>query len=138
MSNIRLTKGTLSITPGRIFTIILWVLQIVLAIQFILSGFLKLGGSPAMVSMFTEIGAGQWLRYLVGVIEVAGAIGLLIPRLSGLAALALLCLLIGATVTNLFILGTSPWIPLIFLLLCALIAWGRWSQTSALLSSLKH
>lgn len=138
MSNIRLTKGTLSITPGRIFTIILWVLQIVLAIQFILSGFLKLGGSPAMVSMFTEIGAGQWLRYLVGVIEVAGAIGLLIPRLSGLAALALLCLLVGATATNIFILGSSPVLPLVFLLICALIAWARWSQIKAFLSHLKR
>lgn len=138
MSNARLTKGTLAVTPGRLFTITLWVLQIVLAIQFVLTGILKLSGSPAMVSMFTEIGAGQWLRYLIGMIEVASAIGLLIPRLSGLAALGLLFLMIGATATNIFILGSSPVLPLVFLLVCAVIAWGRWSQIRALVSQLKR
>ena len=138
MSNIRATKGTLAATRGRVFSITLWGLQIVLALQFVLSGFLKLGGSQDMVSMFTTIGVGQWLRYLIGTIEIAGAIGLLIPRLSGLAALGLVGLMIGATATNLFIINSSPWFPLGLLLVCALIAWGRWLQTRALFSLLKR
>ena len=32
------------------------------------------------------IGAGQWLRYLVGALEVAGGVGLLILALAGLAS----------------------------------------------------
>ena len=33
-----------------------------------------------MTRTFNQIGAGQWFRYLVGALELAGAIGLLIPR----------------------------------------------------------
>jgi hypothetical protein len=46
----------------------------------------KLAGAHSAVAMFGQIGAGQWLRYLVGTAELAGATGLLIPRLAGLAA----------------------------------------------------
>ena len=44
----------------------LWVLQALLAFQFAGGGLLKLTGSPEMVDLFATIGAGQWLRYLVG------------------------------------------------------------------------
>jgi putative oxidoreductase len=40
-----------------------------------------------MVEMFANIGIGQWFRYVVGALEVAGAAGVLVPRVSGLAAL---------------------------------------------------
>jgi uncharacterized membrane protein YphA (DoxX/SURF4 family) len=49
----------------------------------------KLVGQHTAMAMFSQIGAGQWLRYLVGTAELAGAIGLLIPRLAGLAAAGL-------------------------------------------------
>jgi len=60
---------------------------------------------------FAAEGAGQWLRYLVGSLEVAGAVGLMVPRLSGLAALWVAGLMVGATTSNLFVLGESPWLP---------------------------
>jgi hypothetical protein len=41
---------------------------------------MKLGGVDSMVPLFADSGAGQWLGYVVGVPEVAGAVGLLIPR----------------------------------------------------------
>ena len=44
---------------------------------------MKLSGSPVMVDLFAESGAGQWLRYVVGVFELADAIGLLVPRWCG-------------------------------------------------------
>ena len=37
-----------------------------------------------MVEMFATIGIGQWFRYVVGVLELAGAARVLLPRLSGL------------------------------------------------------
>ena len=43
-----------------------------------------------MVEMFTTIGIGQWFRYVVGALEIFGAIGVLVPRTSGLAAASLL------------------------------------------------
>ena len=67
-----------------------------------------------------------------GALEVAGAVGLLVPRLSGLAALGLAALMVGATVTNLFIIGERPWLPVGLLLVSAVIAWGRRSRTRIL------
>src|SRR5918994_6092813 len=103
----------------------LWVLQALLAIMFAMAGFAKVGGDAAMVEMFATIGIGQWFRYVVGALEIAGAVGMLVPRLSGLAALGLACLMAGATLTNLFILGASPLLPLVLLLASVLVARGR-------------
>jgi len=52
-------------------------------------GVLETIGNPQLVGLFEAIGLGQWLRYLTGTLEVAGAILLLIPRMSGLGALML-------------------------------------------------
>lgn len=119
-------------TWARLLGIALWALQILLALQFLYVGFLKLSGSPAMVTVFATIGAGQWFRYVVGALEIAGAIGLLIPRLSGLAALCLVGLMVGATATQVFIIGNDQWVPISVLLLSALVAWGRWPQLQKL------
>lgn len=43
-------------------------------------GFAKLFGSPVMSPLFDQNGMGLWLRYIVGVVEVALAILLLNPR----------------------------------------------------------
>jgi putative oxidoreductase len=118
--------------------IALWVLQVLLALQFAMAGLAKVGGDPAMVEMFTTIGIGQWFRYMVGALELFGAIGVLVPRTSGLAVLGLVCLMTGATLTNLFILGASPWLTIGLLLVSALVAWGRWPQTKSLVSGFKQ
>jgi uncharacterized membrane protein YphA (DoxX/SURF4 family) len=102
-----------------------WAVQAVLALQFAAGGMLKISGNPEMVDMFATIGAGQWFRYAVGVLEIAGAIGLLIPRLCGLAALGLAALMTGAVITNIAFLDTSPALPAAFLVVAALIAWIR-------------
>jgi uncharacterized membrane protein len=123
-------------TRGRVAGVALYVLQAVLAFQFAGGGFLKLSGAPAMVDLFAEIGAGQWLRYAVGALEVAGAVGLLVPLLSGLAALGLAALMAGAAITNLFVIEESPWMPVAFLAAAAVIAWGRRSRTVSLVGRL--
>jgi putative oxidoreductase len=117
---------------GRAVNVALWVLQVLLAFQFVMAGLAKVGGDPAMVEMFATIGVGQWFRYVVGALEIAGAVGVLVPRLSGLAALGLICLMVGATLTNLFILGANPLLPIVLLLVSAVVAWGRWPQMKAL------
>ena len=122
----------------RVLNLILWLFQALLAFQFAAGGWLKLSGDPAMVEMFAAIGAGQGLRYVVGGLEVVGAVGLLIPRLSGLAALGLVGLMVGASATNVLVLGTAPWLPLGFLAVSALIAWVRGPRTTALLGRTKR
>ncbi|WP_433214452.1 DoxX family protein [Microtetraspora malaysiensis] len=107
---------------SRIRTALSWVVQLALALQFASGGALKLFGAAQMTAMFAEIGAGQWLRIVVGALELAGAAGLLLPRLARAAAAGLVALMIGATVTNVMVLGTSPALPLFFLSLAAAVA----------------
>jgi uncharacterized membrane protein len=111
----------------RSVAVALWAAQAVLALQLASGGVLKLIGNAAMVDLFTDIGAGQWFRYAIGLVELAGAVGLLIPRLCGLAALGVTALLVGATVTNVAI-GVAPWLPLVLLLVAATIAYVRRSE----------
>lgn len=79
-----------------------------------------------------EVGAGQWLRYVVGGLEVAGALGVLVPRLSGLAALGIAALMAGAAVTSVFVLGVSPVVPLALMVVAGLVAWFRRASVQAL------
>ena len=84
----------------------LWVLQVLLAAAFLMAGFAKLSGQPAMVETFDKLGAGQWVRYVTGGIEVVSAILLLVPRLTPVGAALLVCTMIGAVLTHL--LTRSP------------------------------
>jgi putative oxidoreductase len=139
MSDTGITSGTPAArATSRQHTVsifALWVLQVVLAIMFAMAGFAKVGGDQAMVQMFATIGIGQWFRYLVGALEIAGAVGVLISRLSGLAALGLLCLMAGAILTNVLVLGTSPLLPIVLMVVSALVAWGRWPRTRTLFTN---
>ncbi len=111
--------------PGRAGRIALVALRAALAAVFAGAGLAKLGGSPEMVRLFADIGAGQGLRTLVGALEVAGAAGLLVPRLAGPAALGLAALMVGATVTNVVVLGVSPVLTLVLLAAAGGVAWSR-------------
>lgn len=134
MSDTGTTRGRRAVQAGtgRVLKVALWALQVLLAVVFAMAGFAKVFGDPTMVEMFATIGVGQWFRYAVGALEVAGAVGVLIPRLSGLAALGLVCLMAGATLTNVFVLGTNPLLPVALLVVSSLVAWGRLSRTGAL------
>jgi len=71
----------------------------------------------------------RWFRYLTGALEVAGAILLLIPRTSGLGALMLVGVMIGAVVTHLSVIGGNPLMAIILLGVTSLVAWERRQQT---------
>ena len=104
---------------------VLTVLRVLLAIQFAGGGLMKLGGAESMVTLFADIGAGQWFRYVVGVLEIAGAVGLLIPLVAGMAAVGLAALMTGALVTRAAVLGEAPAIEVVFLIATAGIAYDR-------------
>jgi putative oxidoreductase len=112
----------------------LWVLQILMGVFFVVaSAAPKFWGDPYAVQIFTEIGAGQWFRYLVGAIELAGGIGLMVPRLAGPAAVGLMGLMIGAGYTQAVVLDEPAMVtsPIIFFVLAAVIAWGRRESIAA-------
>ena len=78
-----------------------------------------------MVEVFNKVGLGQWFRYLTGVLEVAGAIGLLISRSAFYAAILLALVMVGAIIAHLTVLGTSPAAPIVLLALSGTIAYLR-------------
>lgn len=119
-------------STGKVINVVMWVLQIGTAGMFVMVGFLKLSGNPQLVGLFEAIGLGQWFRYLTGSLEVAGAIMLLIPRLSGLGALMLAGVMIGAVITHLFIVGGSALMAIILLVVTGVVAWGRRQRTVSL------
>jgi uncharacterized membrane protein YphA (DoxX/SURF4 family) len=122
--------------PGR-SNALLWAAQILLAVAFAFAAVPKLAGAHSAVAMFGQIGAGQWLRYLVGSAELAGATGLLIPRLAGLAAAGLAADMAGATIINAAVLHSTAVVMTVPL--CAvftLIARSRWDQTRTLTAAI--
>ena len=124
-------------STGKIINVGLWILQIGAAGMFLMVGFFKLSGDPRMVGLFDAIGLGQWFRYVTGSLEVLGAVLLLIPRLSGLGALLLVGVMLGAVATHLFVVGGSPMMAIILLIVTGVVAWGRRKRTMNILAGLR-
>ena len=110
---------------SRAALVAIWSLQIALAGMFLLAGGSKLVGAPPMVALFDTIGIGQWFRYVTGLIEVGSALALLVPSVAVFGAVALVPTMIGAIVTELFIVGDSPVPPAILLVGVAVVVWAR-------------
>jgi putative oxidoreductase len=134
MTTIRTANDVLA-TPGKALNIVLWTLQVLVALAFVAAGSGKLLGSADMVALFDAIGIGQWFRYVTGLLEVLGALLLLVPGKSVFGALLLVCVTAGAVVAHITVLHTPPTAPLVLFALTALIAWGRRSQLTGLLGS---
>ncbi|HEY2150261.1 MAG TPA: DoxX family protein [Vicinamibacterales bacterium] len=117
-----------SVRRGRSAVIALWVVQIALAGMFLLAGGSKLLGAPAMVTLFTTIGIGQWFRYVTGLIEVGAALALLVPSIAVFGALALVPTMIGAVAAELFIVGDSAVPPAVLLFGAVGVVWARRHQ----------
>ena len=112
----------------------LWIVQGLLALIFLWAGGVKLVLPVAEMTKQMPIPLpGLFLRF-IGVAEVLGAIGLILPGLlrirpglTPLAASGLVTIMIGATVLTLA--GgdvASALIPLVVGLLSAFVAYGRW------------
>jgi putative oxidoreductase len=146
MTTISTTSTTIStsaasVTPAgtrRRRDIALRVVQILLAAFFVFVAVPKLTSQPVAVEAFAKIGVGQWLRYFVAGCEIAGALGLVIPRLTGVASIGLVALMIGATITNVFVAPATAPLTAVLGLLFAFIAWQRRTETKALLHTLKR
>ena len=117
--------------------IILWIIQILLALLFLFAGGTKLVlSAETMASMASpnQIVLPMWFVRFIGVVEVLGALGLVLPGLlrrhqylTPLAALGLTIIMIGAVVVTTMGDGFAMAItPLVVGLLCAFVAYGRW------------
>jgi putative oxidoreductase len=116
--------------PGRAVNLALWVVQVLLAVVFLGASYPKVTFDPVTLEGFAAMGFNAAGTVIIGCLEIAGAIGLLVPRLSGAAALGLVALMIGATTaTVLTVGGSAALLPVVLLVLAALVAWGRWYRT---------
>jgi putative oxidoreductase len=114
-----------------------WVVQGVIAAAFLAAGSAKLAGVPFMVGLFAQIGLGQWFRVLTGVVEVTGAVALLIPGLAPIGALWLGGTMVGAVATHLFVLHSSPVPAVVLGLLNVVVLYLRRDELVALLNRVK-
>lgn len=118
------------VRPSRKANILLWILQVPMAVSFLFASVTKFTALPLAVESFDTIGFGPWFMYFIATVELAGAVGLLIPRLTGLAALGLSLLLAGAIVTQfIFFTPASALTPAAYLVPVAVIAWFRRPRT---------
>jgi putative oxidoreductase len=115
-------------TPGKGLNIALWVVQGLLACAFVGAASGKLLSQPEMVGLFETIGVGQWFRYVTGVVELAGAALILIPKTRVIGAGLLAGTMLGAIATHLFVLHNAPTAPIVLLALVSFVLWGRRSE----------
>src|SRR5712672_772994 len=99
--------------------------ELLLAGVFFLVGGAKLVGRRDMIELFRSIGFGQWLRYVTGAFEVAGAAFMVVPLASGASAVALGTLMISATLIELFVLRRPPIAAMACLSAHTYVAWSR-------------
>ena len=93
--------------PGGRANTLLWAAQIALAAFFAAAAVPKLAGAHTAVTMFGQIGAGQWLRYLVGTAELASAPACSSLGCAGLAAAGLAADMAGASIINAAVLHSA-------------------------------
>ena len=118
-------------SKGKLIT--LWVLSALVAALFLFAGGFKLLKPEMAKTQFVQIGYAAWFAIFIGICEVLGGLGLVLPGLfrtakylTPLAAVGLTIIMIGAVVVSLtgFGIGTAvP--PFIVGLLCAFVAYER-------------
>jgi putative oxidoreductase len=77
-----------------------WILRIVLAALFLFEGVGKFPDSRLWLRIFEQIGFGQWFRYFTGIIEVVGALMLLVPKATLVGVGLLVCTMVGALLVH--------------------------------------
>jgi uncharacterized membrane protein YphA (DoxX/SURF4 family) len=115
-------------------TYALWVVQVLLALLFLLAGGMKFVMSVEEMTKQMPVPLSGWFLRFIGVAEILGGLGLILPGLlrirpglTPLAAAGLVIIMIGATVITLTWMGVAQALmPLVVGLLAAFVAYGRW------------
>jgi len=109
--------------------VLLWTVQILLAALFLFAGSMKFIMPAEQLTAQSPFSAG--FIHFIGVAEIAGALGLILPgltriqpRLTPVAATGLVLIMSGATVLTIST-GLGAFFPFVTGILCALVAWGR-------------
>jgi len=122
-------------SKAKLFNIILWVIQVLLAALFLIAGFMKLGMPiPKLSTIYSWTGqASSILVRALGLIDTLAGAGLILPaalqirpRLTAWTAVAIFALMCCATILHLSRgEGSVIGFNIIVALLAAVVAWGR-------------
>lgn len=133
-----MTDATSAQARPRWLNIALWVVQILLAVAFGAAGAMKLGqpiDALAAAGMTYVNHTPEWLVRFIGISEVAGALGMILPALTRIlpvltpiAALGFAIIQVLAIITHGLLGETAQTLPinLVLLALSLFVAWGRW------------
>jgi uncharacterized membrane protein YphA (DoxX/SURF4 family) len=118
--------------PSSAMTYLLWTIQVLLAALFLFAGSVKLAVPIEEMAQQTGM-PGLFLRF-IGVCEVLGGLGLVLPGLlriatflTPLAASGLVIIMIGATAVTVATTGVAmAAVPFVTGVLAAFVAYGRW------------
>ena len=114
--------------------IVLWILQVLLGVLFVWAGGFKLVVPIATMTSQMPTPMPGWFLRFIGVAELLGGLGLLVPGLlrmrpglTPLAAAGLVIIMAGATAMTLAAGAVGPaMFPLVVGLLLVCVAYGRW------------
>lgn len=107
-------------------SVAMWVLTVLLAGVFVTTGVSKLiGTEPIGLQAAAMRGFPDWIRVIVGIAEVAGAIALFIAPVAGVAAGMLAFLMVPAALTQWISGEPGVFMPALVFLLLLVLAWLR-------------
>ena len=89
----------------KLKTILSWTLRLIAAIILLQTLYFKFTGQPESVELFTKLGVEPWGRIGTGVIELIASILLLLPATVIFGAIMGLCLMAGAILSHLLVIG---------------------------------
>ena len=135
-------SGSLELEIGRaagpdsveqnIMNILLWILQILLGLLFLFAGTTKFIMSAEEMTQQMPVALPIWFIHFIGVCEILGGIGLIVPWLTGikpwltpLAASLLVVIMVGAVVISAMMGVSFAIFPFIVGLLLVVVAKGR-------------
>ena len=112
--------------------IVLWILQVLLAVAFFAHGWLFLA-PPAEIAAQMDASLPRWFQLFMGVAEVLAAVGLILPGLTRIlpwlvswAAVGIMIVMVSATIYHLMRgENTSAAITLLLLVMATFVAYMR-------------
>ena len=115
--------------PSRLDGLTRWLPRIAIALVFVTVGSSKFS-DPMWVRLFARIGFGQWFRYFTGVMQIAGGVLVLMPRLALVGIAMLACTMLGAVITWIaFGLPLNVPIPGVLVLVLLALGWSEYNRS---------
>ena len=113
----------------------IWILTILLVLQFGNAGIRKFFEFGGWTRMFHNLGLPDWFRILIGVLETAAAVLLALPRTAAYGAALIVPIMLGAFT----VVAMHGWTrafpqPIIALVMATIILVARWRQRATLTS----